>query len=941
MATRLYLVATEPPVIPGAVRGVWDDTSGYTDCALDTAKAGATHNRSVAETNTSTTWDVLLLRGVSAPLDAQTIDGTYNCAIGVSEGNISADFYWHQHVYVMAPDGSVRGTLLSDYAENTSNEWPNTTAGRALQSDQTLSAVAAQAGDRIVAELGYIARNSSATSFTGTIQFGGVGATDQSAGGAAGNPPWIEFSDTITFSAETEPGSRWYLQNAAGAITPTPAGAWDDTASAITKALGKGTQAGANTTIVIAEAVNDPAYDVLWGTWVSDPLGAQTISGWVDLIYAAIESASAMDATLHVHLWVSQGDTSTPRGTLIANYVEGTSEEFSLSTQGRAFRLKQTVSSVVAQTGDRLVLEVGYRSPTADTTSRSATLRYGGTGGTLKRGSSTSDSLSMSASLTFDQNVLLQSEVPTSDPYPRPATILPKSRRFLDNRRGKATFSPLPKRLTETLSEDRIQLVRSPFDRRHARRGRVRLGIPPREGVRLYLNNETAPVVPAAFRGAWDDTAQCLTRRLSVAKAGVVAETLVTEIVATTGQDVVLWRGVSPPLAAQTVQGNANVVIGARETHAGADAHWHLHAYVMAPDGSVRGTLLTDYTEAAGTNELPTTQQGWRLAAAQTLTPVAASAGDRIVVEIGAVFRNATDTEYGAEIAYGGTGEDLRPTSTAVTTEVPYLDLDRSITFAAETATVQRWYLTNSPAPLIPATVKANWEQTGGAVARMLAKTPAGAAATNGVAESVGTADQDVLVGRWVSEALATQTISGTVDLVVATACDAGAAGLLATSAHLWVTQGDTDTIRGVLLDNYVLAQALDDWGTAGPHAWPTAQTLTSVAVQAGDRLVLELGYRADNELTFAVTGTVYYGGGGDLEVGSASATAGSPSLRFSSTILTADVPAVGANVVRLAHPVRSEGRKRRRPAVAPVSRQRRDQPPPPDTGRSMVVLAG
>lgn len=175
MATKFYLLNQTAPYTPATIRGAWDDSAGAVTRALSTSKTGGGSFTTVAraETNASNTWDVLLYRGVSGPLAAQTISGTVDVVIGALESNSAADFYWHIHIYATQGDSDTpRGTLLTDYVENTTNEFPTTATGRALQSAQALTSLAVSAGDRLVVEIGYIARNSVTTSRTGTINYG-------------------------------------------------------------------------------------------------------------------------------------------------------------------------------------------------------------------------------------------------------------------------------------------------------------------------------------------------------------------------------------------------------------------------------------------------------------------------------------------------------------------------------------------------------------------------------------------------------------------------------------------------------------------------------------------------------------------------------------------------------------------------------------------------
>jgi hypothetical protein len=92
--------------------------------------------------------------------------------------------------------------------ETTSNEWPTTAQGKAFLGAQTLSSLAISAGDRLVVEIGFIARNSSTTSFTGTLRYGtqdpstlddapDLAAADTAVTTKAG---FLTFSNAITFA---------------------------------------------------------------------------------------------------------------------------------------------------------------------------------------------------------------------------------------------------------------------------------------------------------------------------------------------------------------------------------------------------------------------------------------------------------------------------------------------------------------------------------------------------------------------------------------------------------------------------------------------------------------------------------------------------------------------------------------------------------------------
>jgi hypothetical protein len=176
--TKLYLTNRTAPYTPATIRGAWDDTAGAVTKALDPCKTldgGAIASVARAETNTNDEYDVLLYRGVSGPLAAQEIDVNVDVVIGVGENNAAANDHWHVHIYTTQGDSdTVRQTGVDNYRESAgTNEWPTTEAGLALNAAQSCH-IHTSDGDRLVVEIGYAARNTSATSYTGTLWYGTV-----------------------------------------------------------------------------------------------------------------------------------------------------------------------------------------------------------------------------------------------------------------------------------------------------------------------------------------------------------------------------------------------------------------------------------------------------------------------------------------------------------------------------------------------------------------------------------------------------------------------------------------------------------------------------------------------------------------------------------------------------------------------------------------------
>lgn len=199
----------------------------------------------------------------------------------------------------------------------------------------------------------------------------------------------------------------------------------------------------------------------------------------------------------------------------------------------------------------------------------------------------------------------------------------------------------------------------------------------------VYLGNLAAPYTPATIRGAWDKTAGAVTQALMRTRTGgAITSIQIGETDAAANFDVLLYRGVSEALAAQTISGTLDVMLGVDESSASADFAYHLHLYVTQGDSDTpRGTLLSDYVEAVG-QEWPTTAAGKALASAQALSSLAVQDGDRLVIEIGYVALNASATSFNGRLRYGdASGVLLTAGDTTVTTHTGYLNFSATLTW--------------------------------------------------------------------------------------------------------------------------------------------------------------------------------------------------------------------------------------------------------------------
>lgn len=212
MATRFYLNNATALFVPATTKGAWNTVNSRAFMMGTTKFGGNIAFFNEAETAAGV-HSVLVLRGISSPLQAQTISGHLDVIIGAAESAADADMYWHLHVWVSQGDSDVvRGTLVTNYLENGSNEWPvqgTNPPGVGLQAAINLNPVVAVSGDRIIVEMGYVARNATVSSRNGRIGIGTqIGFTsdpapDLAVGGIntdlkAGS---INFDDDILFES--------------------------------------------------------------------------------------------------------------------------------------------------------------------------------------------------------------------------------------------------------------------------------------------------------------------------------------------------------------------------------------------------------------------------------------------------------------------------------------------------------------------------------------------------------------------------------------------------------------------------------------------------------------------------------------------------------------------------------------------------------------------
>lgn len=175
---------------------------------------------------------------------------------------------------------------------------------------------------------------------------------------------------------------------------------------------------------------------------------------------------------------------------------------------------------------------------------------------------------------------------------------------------------------------------------------------------------------------------------------------------------------------------------------------------------------------------------------------------------------------------------------------------------------VLRLYYADTPAGYTPTTFKAGWEKSTGTVVRKLSPTKAGAVTTVGVAETSTSNTYDVALARFVSDPF---TVGGTLStdtLRLVYMHSQSALSSFRSYLLVYVTQGDTDAVRG----RWTAADRVSGttWSTTEiVQRWSAHAPDSPIAVQAGDRLVFEIGARAINTTSSSRTANFHYGGTG------------------------------------------------------------------------------
>lgn len=218
--------------------------------------------------------------------------------------------------------------------------------------------------------------------------------------------------------------------------------------------------------------------------------------------------------------------------------------------------------------------------------------------------------------------------------------------------------------------------------------------------TRFYYEGVAAgvPTLTPAFDAAWGVTGQAVRRFLSLAadSGNSARETFaVAETTATNPVNVLAFQFISAPLAAQTISAQTlKGVIRVAEANLDADYDAQMVVRVVSNDGtSVVGTLMGAHSNALA-SEFNTVFQDRKFPLNEinpfTVTSVTASAGDRLVVEIGVRSYNTHTTSRNATFLIG-TGAPLTTDAADVNTggndsDRPWMEFSGTVSMLTESS---------------------------------------------------------------------------------------------------------------------------------------------------------------------------------------------------------------------------------------------------------------
>jgi hypothetical protein len=151
----------------------------------------------------------------------------------------------------------------------------------------------------------------------------------------------------------------------------------------------------------------------------------------------------------------------------------------------------------------------------------------------------------------------------------------------------------------------------------------------------------------------------------------------------------------------------------------------------------------------------------------------------------------------------------------------------------------KRLYLANDTIPYNPATLRGGWTSSLGMITNKLAKTPTGVSEEMNWTASPITAGTKRCMIKFTSDPLSIgYTFNGTLDICMGNWED-NVSTYNDIRFHIFITAGDTDTVRGTILDQYV-GDNINSFPAQA--SLMSGIVLTTVTALTGDRICIEAG---------------------------------------------------------------------------------------------------
>lgn len=176
--------------------------------------------------------------------------------------------------------------------------------------------------------------------------------------------------------------TRHYLRADAPAYAPaTLRGAWDDTASMLTKAGGAKNGATVSNVALVENSATD-YYDEA-GLRIVIPLTEAGTVSIASLCIGAKQISAASHGSLHIHAFVTEGASDTVRGVVLEDYIHTAELPVGSVNVGVGITLAEICTPLAGcQVDDLLVVEFGVQSHNTSTDYLTVGMSYGGTNAT-------------------------------------------------------------------------------------------------------------------------------------------------------------------------------------------------------------------------------------------------------------------------------------------------------------------------------------------------------------------------------------------------------------------------------------------------------------------------------------------------------------------------------------------------------------------------------